>query len=98
MEEIVKFIYAKNKSEFENKINQISKESIAFIEDSKQIWTHVQYYSDSDSELKIFLEVKITTLENIIITDGDGDSYLSDDGTYHKISVDLSKYLKKSEA
>lgn len=98
MEEIVKFIYAKNKSEFENKINQISQESIAFIEDSKQIWTHGQYYSDSDSELKKLLEDKITTLENIIITDGDGDSYLSDDGTYHKISVDLSKYLKKSEA
>lgn len=95
---IVKFIYAKNKSDFENKINQISQDSVVFIEDTKQIWTHGQYYAWSEKELQQLFGDKITNLENIIITDGNGDSYLSDDGTYHKISIDLSKYLKKSEA
>lgn len=96
--EIVKFIYAKNKSEFENRKNKISQESVVFIEDTKQIWTHGQYYAWSENELQQLFGDKITNLENIIITNGNGDSYLSDDGTYHKLSIDLSKYLKKSEA
>ena len=49
------FIYAEEKSLFEEKLNngEVLDEAIAFIEDTKEIWTHGSYFSNLDDVLKI---------------------------------------------
>lgn len=49
------FIYAKEKSLFEEKLNngEVLDEAIAFIEDTKEIWTHGSYFSNLNDVLKI---------------------------------------------
>lgn len=97
---IVKFIYAKNIADFENKYNSLSRGSVVFIEDTKQIWTQGQFYSCpySATELQQLFGNRITALEEVIVKDGSGDLFLADDGEYKKVFVDLSKYLTISKA
>lgn len=97
---IVKFIFAKNFADFESKKSTLDKGSVVFIEETKQIWTQEVFYSCpySAKELQTLFGDKIVKLEELIITDGDGDLFLSDDGEYKKVSVDLSKYLTISKA
>lgn len=49
------FIYAKEKSLFEEALNngEVLDEAIAFIEDTKEIWTHGSYFSNLNDVLKI---------------------------------------------
>lgn len=49
------FIYAKEKSLFEERLNngEVLDEAIAFIEDTKEIWNHGTYFSTPDDVLKI---------------------------------------------
>lgn len=97
---IVKFIYAKNIADFENKYNSLPQGSVVFIEDTKQIWTQGQFYSCpySATELQQLFGNRITALEELIVKDGSGDLFLADDGEYKKVFVDLSKYLTISKA
>lgn len=95
---LVKFIYAENLADFESKKDTLLSSSVVFIEETKQIWTHGQYYSCpySAEELKQLFGNKIDALEKIIRTDGDGSLFLTDDGEYREL--DLSIYLKSSDA
>lgn len=97
---IVKFIFAKNFADFESKKSTLDKGSVVFIEETKQIWTQEVFYSCpySAKELQTLFGDKIVKLEELIITDGDGDLFLADDGEYKKVFVDLSKYLTISKA
>lgn len=49
------FIYAKEKSSFEEELNngEVLYEAIVFIEDTKEIWTHGSYFSNIDDVLKV---------------------------------------------
>lgn len=39
------FIYAKSKAMFEERIAEVPLEAIVFIEDTKEIWNHGQYFA-----------------------------------------------------
>ncbi len=85
------FIYAKEKSLFEEKLNngEVLDEAIVFIEDTREIWNHGTYFDGS-----ISIKEKLNKLESTIITNGDGTSYLTDDGSYK----DLGEYQKVTDA
>ena len=73
------FIYAKQKSLFEEALNngEVLDEAIVFIEDTKEIWNHGTYFDGSTVDLSNIEEVV-----SKIKTDGDGTQFLSDDGEY----------------
>lgn len=61
----------------------ITNQHIVFIQDIGQIWTMGTFYSSSNLDESII--TKLTNISNLIITDGDGNSYLSNDGSYKSI-------------
>lgn len=99
------FIYAKRKSLFEEKLNngEVLDESIAFIEDTKEIWNHGTYFatrlsideienivSSSETVQSVMEQVVLDTLDSLpvsIVSDGDGSKFLADDGSYKEIVV-----------
>lgn len=61
----------------------ITSQHIVFIQETKQIWTMGTFYSTSNLDQST-LE-KLESISSIITTTGDGNSYLSNDGTYKEI-------------
>lgn len=47
------FIYAKSKAMFEERFAQVPEDAIAFIEDTKEIWTHGTYFDCSSLDPNI---------------------------------------------
>lgn len=86
------FIYAKQKSLFEEALNngEVLDEAIVFIEDTKEIWNHGTYFDGSKVDLSNIEEV-ISKIK----TDGDGLTYLTDKGEYKipQIIVDSEEEL-----
>ena len=95
------FIYAEEKSSFEEKLNngEVLNEAIAFIEDTKEIWTHGTYFSNLDDVLKVTEqslteEQKAQVKANLGISDGDyiteapsdGKQYLRSNKEWKEIS------------
>lgn len=101
------FIYAKQKSLFEEALNngEVLNEAIVFIEDTKEIWNHGTYFatqlsideienivSSSETVQSVMEQVVLDTLDSLpvsIISDGDGNKYLADDGSYKEISKEV---------
>ena len=86
----IKFIYAKNRSTFDSQKDNIAESSIVFIADSKQIYTHGQFYSCpyTAEEIANLFNGRIKILEDVIKTEGDGSLFLTNDGTYKPITID----------
>lgn len=101
-----KLIHFKNKQNFEVEIanGNILNNSIAFVQDTREIWTHGTYYATQLSIGEI--EQIVTSSTNIqeaieqiiknnvpIVTDGDGLMFLANDGNYKTVE---SKFIKFS--
>ena len=68
---------------FETVDKNLYLNSIVFIEDKLQIWSNGKYYAANiDWE---------NVLNNPIKTDGDGNKFLSNDGTYKNIAIPVQK-------
>lgn len=48
------FIYAKSKAMFEERIAEVPNEAIVFIEDTKEIWNHGQYFAGEGVNINDF--------------------------------------------
>lgn len=89
------FIYAKEKSLFEEKLNngEVLDEAIAFIEDTKEIWTHGSYFSNLNDVLKateqsLTEEQKAQVKANLGIVESEGVEDVPTDG---------KKYLRSNK-
>lgn len=65
--DIVKFWLVKNKISLNEKIqnSEITDNCIVFIEDTREVWTHGQFYGTDFENFKA-LEDKITSIQNVI--------------------------------
>lgn len=104
-----KLLHFKSKEAFERELsnNNILNTSIAFIQDTQEIWTHGYYYATQlgVQEIEsIVIESKNIqeALEQIIIdkipiiTDGDGLRFLANDGTYKNIEAKFIKFTSNN--
>lgn len=89
--------------------NEVPQEAIAFIEDTKEIWNHGTYFAtqlsideienivaSSETVQAVMEQVVLDTLDSLpvsIVSDGDGNKFLSDDGSYKVVE---SKFIKFS--
>lgn len=98
-----KFIYSKTLESFLNRVSEINKEDICFIEETKQIYTHENYFDCSGYKLPETgipaedLENSIQEILNVIISSGPGTKYLSDDGTYKEILTETFTPLSTND-
>lgn len=101
-----KFIYLKTLESFLNGggVSEINKEDICFVEETKQIYTHENYFDCSEYKLPETgipvkdLENYIQEILNVIISNGLGTKYLSDDGIYKEILTETCKIYVPSES
>ena len=89
MADNIKFIYAESKNTFDSQKDTIDPSSIVFIADTKQIYTHGQFYSCpyTAEEINNLFNGRIKVLEDVIETEGDGSLFLTNNGTYKGITV-----------
>ena len=89
MTDNIKFIYAESKNTFDSQKDTINPSSIVFIADTKQIFTHGQFYSCpyTAEEINNLFNGRIKVLEDVIETEGDGSLFLTNNGTYRGITV-----------
>lgn len=89
MADNIKFIYAESKNIFDSQKDTIDPSSIVFIADTKQIYTHGQFYSCpyTAEEINNLFNGRIKVLEDVIETEGDGSLFLTNNGTYKGITV-----------
>lgn len=89
MTDNIKFIYAESKNAFDSQKDTINPSSIVFIADTKQIFTHGQFYSCpyTAEEINNLFNGRIKVLEDVIETEGDGSLFLTNNGTYRGITV-----------
>lgn len=99
------FIYAKEKSLFEEKLNngEVLDEAIAFIEDTKEIWTHGSYFSNLDDVLKITEqsltgEQKAQVKANLGIVESEGIEDAPADGNLYARKNKAWEILKNSNS
>ena len=79
-----------NSEYFENNVNKDKYvNSIVFIEDTLQIWTNNKYYAANIDWSNV--------LNPPIVSDGDGDKFLSDDGTYKSITAEAIKFSSNTQ-
>lgn len=79
-----------NSEYFENNVNKDEYvNSIVFIEDTLQIWTNNKYYAANIDWSNV--------LNPPIVSDGDGDKFLSDDGTYKSITAEAIKFSSNTQ-
>ena len=75
---------------FENNVNKDEYvNSIVFIEDTLQIWTNNKYYAANIDWSNV--------LNPPIVSDGDGNKFLSDDGTYKNITAEAIKFSSNTQ-
>lgn len=89
MADNIKFIYAESKNTFDSQKDTIDPSSIVFIANTKQIYTHGQFYSCpyTAEEINNLFNGRIKVLEDVIETEGDGSLFLTNNGTYKGITV-----------
>lgn len=87
-----KLVHFKTYAAFETELNagNILETSVVWIKDTKQMYTHGEFYDCAG------LSEEDTQKLAIILSTGDGTKYLADDGTYK--TIDLSAYLQKATA
>lgn len=87
-----KLVHFKTYAAFETELNagNILETSVVWIKETKQMYTHGEYYDCSG------LSEEDTQKLAVILSTGDGTKYLADDGTYK--TIDLSAYLQKDTA
>ena len=79
-----------NSEYFENNVNKDEYvNSIVFIEDTLQIWANNKYYAANIDWSNV--------LNPPIVSDGDGDKFLSDDGTYKSITAEAIKFSSNTQ-
>lgn len=79
-----------NSQYFENNVNKDEYvNSIVFIEDTLQIWTNNKYYAANIDWSNV--------LNNPIQTEGDGNKFLSDDGTYKSVTAEAIKFSSNTQ-
>ena len=79
-----------NSEYFENNVNKDEYvNSIVFIEDTLQIWTNNKYYATIIDWSNV--------LNPPIVSDGDGDKFLSNDGTYKSITAEAIKFSSNTQ-
>lgn len=98
-----KFILFKTRSSFDTALagNDVPYNSIVFIEDSKEIYTHGSFYATQLSiqqieQIVISSETIEKAIEDIlaktIVTTGDGLKFLSNDGSYKEVEFKFIKF------
>lgn len=82
-----KFINCSTRSVFNTNLaaGNITNQHIVFIQDTKEIWTSGVFYSGVDESVAEKLA--------LILTDGNGSKYLSDDGTYKSVQANPEIYI-----
>lgn len=98
------FIYAKQKSLFEEALNndEVLDEAIAFIEDTKEIWTHGSYFSNLNDVLKVTEqslteEQKAQVKANLGIVESEGIEDAPADGNLYARKNKAWEILKNSD-
>lgn len=82
-----KFIVCQTQAAFDSNLasGEITNQHIVFIQETKKIWHDgVLYGSDDYGDLT---ESELENLANLIITDGDGNGFLANDGTYKEVDA-----------
>lgn len=83
------FIYAQSKAMFEEQLAEVPIEAIVFIEDTKEIWTHGQYFDCSTLDPNIIpsLQMEIDELR------ANADNKADATGTYPNMTVGTAEDL-----
>lgn len=94
---MVKLIHFQRKSDFDLKVNQLNSDSIVFIKDTHQIWTHGQLYSCplSLEEIENLLKNKadITDLSNVLAEEVIGEPLLNDISTLTREEIKKDLFI-----
>jgi hypothetical protein len=93
--------------------NEVPQEAIVFIEDTKEIWNHGTYFpsgksieeienivASSETVQSVMEQIVLDTLDSLpvsIVSDGDGNKFLSDDGTYKEILTEIFTSLSTND-
>lgn len=57
-----RFLYFKTLTDFQDKLSEIDRQSIVFIQDKKLIWTHGQYYGEVPEAITIDIDSELSNL------------------------------------
>lgn len=57
-----RFLYFKTLTDFQDKLSEIDRQSIVFIQDKKLIWTHGQYYGEVPEAMTINVDSELSNL------------------------------------